>query len=38
MALPPLQAPVQIPPVTCWNNLEPFLLAGDDLGCRDFLA
>lgn len=38
IALPPLQASAQIPPVIWWNNLERILMAVNDLGCREFLG
>jgi hypothetical protein len=38
LALPPLIATTQVPPVIWWNNLECILMAVDDLGCRDLLG
>jgi hypothetical protein len=37
LALPPLIASIQVPPVIWWNNLEHILMAVDDLGCRELL-
>jgi hypothetical protein len=38
IALPLIQASIQIPPVIWWNNLERILMAVDDLGCRELLG
>jgi hypothetical protein len=38
LALPPMLAGAQIPPMIWWNNLERILMAIDDLGCRELLA
>jgi hypothetical protein len=35
---PVWQAAYDIPPLIWWNNLQPILLAVDDLGCCDLLA
>jgi hypothetical protein len=38
LALPPMLAAAQIPPLIWWNNLERILMAIDDLGKRELLV